>query len=275
METLTSKLSLYDLICMLILGGIILLMLGRYYPCLLLSALMDLVKGNELAFIFFFFCPIAYIVGIANHLVCGWLWKAFRNNACLISLCLEETKKQFASTPYIDELCSGFHFEVDKNTVWCVFVEKGALVFMTIFVLAVIISGVLSLPYLCCAAIVLAFIISVLWLFLTSYCESSCCKEEQRIREKYYQAYYYVQQLSKKEDISIMEAQVAFLQAMSLPIALVAMVNQLAPDPVNCVVRVFFLILFLGIFPMVYHRVKKIHSRVWEDYEFLLRCSNI
>lgn len=28
-----------------------------------------------------------------------------------------------------------------------------------------------------------------------------------------------------------MEAQVAFLQAMSLPIALVAMVNQLAPIP--------------------------------------------
>lgn len=140
---------------------------------------------------------------------------------------------------------------------------------MSIFVLVVIISGVLSLPCLCCAAIVLVFMMSALWLFLTCYCESSCCKKEQCIKEKYYQAYYCVQQLSKKEDISIMEAQVAFLQAMSLPIALVAMVSQLAPDPVNCVVRVFFLILFLGIFPMVYHRVKKIHSRVWEDYEFL------
>lgn len=262
---------------MLIPGGIILVVLDRYYPCLLLSALMDLAKGKEFAFFFFFFCPIAYIVGIANHLVCGWLWKAFRNNACLISLCLEETKKQFASTPYICELCAGLPSEVGKNTVWCAFVEKGALVFifMSIFVLAVIISGILSLPSLCCAAIVLVFIISVLWLFLTSYCGFSCCKEEQRIKEKYYQAYYYVQQVSKKEDISIMEAQVAFLQAMSLPIALVAMVNQLALYPVNCVVRVFFLILFLGIFPMVYHRVKKIHSRVWEDYEFLHRCSNI
>lgn len=68
---------------MLIPGGIILVALGRYCPCLPLSALMDLAKGKELAFFFFFFfCPIAYIVGIANHLVCGWLWKAFRNNAC-------------------------------------------------------------------------------------------------------------------------------------------------------------------------------------------------
>ncbi len=261
---------------MLIPGGIILVALGRYCPCLPLSALMDLAKGKELAFFFFFFfCPIAYIVGIANHLVCGWLWKAFRNNACLISLCLEETKKQFVSTSYISELCAGLPSRVGKNAVWCAFVGKGVLVFMSIFVLVVIISGVLSLPCLCCAAIVLVFMMSALWLFLTCYCESSCCKKEQCIKEKYYQAYYCVQQLSKKEDISIMEAQVAFLQAMSLPIALVAMVSQLAPDPVNCVVRVFFLILFLGIFPMVYHRVKKIHSRVWEDYEFLRRCSDI
>lgn len=260
---------------MLIPGGIILVVLDRFCPCLPLSAVIDLAKGKEIAFILFFFCPIAYIVGIANHLVCGWLWKAFRNNARLIFLCLEEAKKQFASTPYICELCAGLPSGVGKNTVWCAFVEKGVLVFMSIFVLAVIISGILSLPCLCCAVIVLVFIISGLWLFLTSYCESSCCKEEQCIREKYYQAYYYVQQLNKKEDMSIMEAQVAFLQAMSLPIALVAMVNRLVPDPVNCVVRVFCLILFLGIFPMVYHRVKKIHSRVWEDYEFLRRCSNI
>lgn len=95
---------------MLIPGGIILVVLDRFCPCLPLSAVIDLAKGKEIAFILFFFCPIAYIVGIANHLVCGWLWKAFRNNARLISLCLEETKKQFASTRIYMRIMCGSPF---------------------------------------------------------------------------------------------------------------------------------------------------------------------
>lgn len=39
----------------------------------------------------------------------------------------------------------------------------------------------------------------------------------------------------------------------------------------NCGIRLLIFMVYIGIFPIVYDRIKKIHIRVWEDYEFLKR----
>ena len=96
------------------------------------------------------------------------------------------------------------------------------------------------------------------------------------IKNEYYKAYYYIQQKSKNTDISVIEGQVAFLQSMLLPLALmITLPNTILIPSSYGVIRLVLFIIFLIIFPIIYNRIRKIHSRVWEDYNFLHDQSNI
>ena len=87
-------------------------------------------------------------------------------------------------------------------------------------VVASIIAVILSILSLCCAWIVLAVFLSILYLVnLYIKCSSNNSTERSLVLEKYYEAYYYVQQNSQNKDIPIMEGQVAFLQSMTIPIS--------------------------------------------------------
>ena len=139
-------------------------------------------------------------------------------------------------------------------------------------VVASIIAVILSILSLCCAWIVLAVFLSILYLVnLYIKCSSNNSTERSLGLEKYYEAYYYVQQNSQNKDIPIMEGQVAFLQSMTIPISLLATMQGSAASFMNCGIRLLIFMVYIGIFPIVYDRIKKIHIRVWEDYEFLKR----
>lgn len=271
METFASKLSLYDIISMLIPGGIILFILGLYCPYLSPCNLCTLTGDNSVAFAIFIFFPLAYMIGIANHIFASILWGALRNNPSLISFCLlRVVKGEFESTPNLDNLLT--KPKVDNCTVLTHCVQHCFLCGISIVVVVSIIAAILSIPSLCCACIVLVVFLSILYLVcLYIKCSSNNSIERSLVLEKYYEAYYYVQQNSQNKDIPVMEGQVAFLQSMAIPISLLATMQGSAASSMICGIRLLIFMVYIGIFPIVYDRIKKIHTRVWEDYEFLKR----
>ena len=186
--------------------------MGLYCPCLSQYNLYTLTGGNSVAFVIFIFFPFAYMIGIANHIFASILWGAFRNNPSLISFCLlRVVNGEFESTPNLDKLLA--KPKVDNCTVITHCVQH--CFFCGIFM--VVILSILSL---CCAWIVLAVFLSILYLVnLYIKCSSNNSTERSLVLEKYYEAYYYVQQNSQNKDIPIMEGQVAFLQSMTIPIS--------------------------------------------------------
>lgn len=271
METFAPKLSLYDIISMLIPGGIILFIMGLYCPCLSPCNLCTLTGDNSIAFAIFIFFPLAYMIGIANHIFASILWGAFRNNPSLISFCLlRVVNGEFESTPNLDKLLT--KPKVDNCTVLTHCVQHCFLCGILMVVVASIIAVILSILSLCCAWIVLAVFLIILYLVnLYIKCCSNNSIERSLVLEKYYEAYYYVQQNSQNKDVPVIEGQVAFLQSMVVPISLLATMQGSAASSMNCGIRLLIFMVYIGIFPIVYQRIKKIHRRVWEDYEFLKR----
>ena len=91
MDKFLGKLSLYDMIVMIIPGGAILLFFLDYYGIDLLSANFD--KISPLAI---FLAVIAsYIIGMGNHVLSKKFWKALRNNYLLLSYSLKKSKNAY------------------------------------------------------------------------------------------------------------------------------------------------------------------------------------
>lgn len=68
MGTFMSKLSLYDIFSMLIPGGIIMFAFLINIECLH-SFLLTYINGHETFAVVLFLGPIAYIIGIGNHIL--------------------------------------------------------------------------------------------------------------------------------------------------------------------------------------------------------------
>ena len=112
------------------------------------------------------------------------------------------------------------------------------------------------------------------------------------IVDNYYRAYYYTKKNAYGNDIEIMESQVAFLQALLLPVIIVFLLS-LFPDidllhPLNlqtcpCHCRCMYLltiwtssaITIILIFGLMIVRQRKIYRRVWEDYHYLRICAEV
>ena len=110
--------------------------------------------------------------------------------------------------------------------------------------------------------------------------------------DRYYRAYYYAKKNAYGNDIEIMESQVAFLQALLLPVIIVFLLS-FFPDidllhPLNlqtcpCHCRCMYLltiwtssaITIILIFGLMIVRQRKIYRRVWEDYHYLRICAEV
>lgn len=92
MDKFLGKLSLYDMIVMVIPGGTILLFFLDYYGVDLLSIGSDIsplvVLGAVVA---------SYIIGMGNHVIAKKLWKTLRNNYWLLSYCLKNAKNVYTT----------------------------------------------------------------------------------------------------------------------------------------------------------------------------------
>ncbi len=274
MRTFVNKLSLYDLLSMVIPGGILLWVLSIYCPDLY-SIAQGIACGHSNLFLFFFFCPLAYIIGICNHVVASKLWYVFRNNPYIIVSCLDDEIGQFKHTQKLWHLRKDkIHIATNRVDSFNDFVQYSFISAIGLLAVGMVIDCAFSIHVNSYAFIALAVLYFVLY-GVSTLCCNSTTKEERKVTELYYEAYYYVQQTSRNSDISVMEGQVAFLQSMTIPLSLLIVSHfKICVSSCYPAVQLFLLVVYICIFPIVYNRIKKIHSRVWEDYEFLSRLEN-
>lgn len=275
MGTFMSKLSLYDIFSMLIPGGIIMFAFLINIECLH-SFLLTYINGHETFVVVLFLGPIAYIIGIGNHILTHWTWSFFKNYPILLMDCLKSEIKQFDKATILQEIYTSCiknsnKAELSSTDDYIGFTFVAILALISISSIGGIIVSIDSIGYF---YIVLSTLFIILSLCTIRYWNNGDIIYAKIIKNEYYKAYYYIQQKSKNTDISVIEGQVAFLQSMLLPLALMIILPKLIPCSYG-VIRLVLFIIFLIIFPIIYNRIRKIHSRVWEDYNFLHDQSNI
>lgn len=109
MDQFLGKLSLYDIIVMIIPGGAILLFFLDYYGVDLVS-----IGSNDISSLTVLGAVVAsYIIGMGNHVIAKKLWGVFRNNNFLLSYSLKKTKNVY--TIELNKLTENLEADSDET----------------------------------------------------------------------------------------------------------------------------------------------------------------
>lgn len=276
---LTSKLSLYDIIAMVIPGGTILLYLLTNMGYSLTIDEFKIDKG----LCWTIGIVISYILGIINHIITKVLWSLHRNDTDMIIKTLLQTMNEY--TKALNELIGGkTKLRTNKNDIYTDYIKFSCcFIFAFAIIVFIIITVCKYLQYNTCETfiigLILATIIILILLFSVTHVKNESDTEK---RDKYYEAYTYVRQ-ANITDIPIIEGQVAFLQAMLVPLLLwstldCTKIKHLIYNGYGtsycCAIRCFILFVCVAIFPIVFSRMKDTYRIVWEYYEDLKRIES-
>lgn len=239
MDKFVSKLSLYDILSMVIPGGAIFLFLSLTLgnELKISECAVEPVLGWTIALV------LSYLLGLINHVCTAVIWKRFRDNHML---------------------WQKFHWKS---------VSRYIVVGMIAAIVMPVVGCVLTVEAEVCVFLIpLFFFIIVLMSLIMKDCDNSI------LRKQYYEKYYYVMKHRYNDDIPIMESQVAFVQNMLIPLALFLFftpkcVMEWVIDTESCLDKNCFwymCLLFYGVLLMViFNRQEKIVYRVKTDYEYL------
>ena len=224
MNEIFKKFNVFDYFSHLVPGAIVVLalLLCHYNSCCdcakclclksfnfnSFSTLSDkLIEDNTIAF-WTFFLVASHCIGLVNNVISDFVWYGFRNNTWLISM----------------EKC---FVHVKKN---CSFIIKLVLVILTLSVL-------FSLPFITidfAASVAFASVaLALLFLICISVYKKirfsvykknrfSACKKFKRRLNSYYKDYELVKDKYPSNNISNLEAQIAFLRNSIIPLTLLA-----------------------------------------------------
>lgn len=242
MKDFVTKLSLYDILSMLIPGGMIFVYLSLYlgYQLRIDENVISSALGWTIALV------ISYLLGLVNHICTTYIWSEFRNTYLNLYSC------------YI----------VPVLKILMVYVFLGILGYIFQKMIFCMSDGIAILLF-----IPIAFFIIMIIGESCDYDEK--CKDD--YHKEYFSKYYYVMKCRYNDDITIMEGQVAFIQNMLFPITLFLLVPpQLICDKLyagvcffKCEYWYFALLMFVALIYTVFLRQKKIVERVLEDFEYL------
>lgn len=282
----TSKLSLYDIIAMIIPGGTILLylLINMGY-----SLTIDESKINE-GLCWAIGIVVSYILGIINHLITKKLWSFHRNNTDVIYSTLSQTMNEH--TKALEKLV-GVRRKNRRNVeeTFCDY-AKSSVCFVVVFFLSIFIIITVDkfLKLGTCGAYIILILLAIQTIIILLYCNSQIKrKNDEELLDKYYEAYTYVQQRGQIKDIPIIEGQVAFLQGMLLPLLLLSTLDhnkigflinlsvcscKCCQSHCCCPIRCGILLVCLLIFPVVFARMKATYRIVWEYYEYVKRIES-
>ena len=278
MKELVSKLSLYDILAMVIPGGTILIYVNTAFGYTLI---FDIAKADSaIAWIVSF--AVSYILGLINQTLTSKIWGSFRNNPNMLYTSLSaviksnmckcsklwyvmhciENQSKTAGNGRTDN-------EPDKsNFDFCYIIFKYVTITIALWIVNFFIINKLcdSAHW---ATIVFPATTIVLILIITLLSDNN----QDRITNFYYVAYYYAIQKRYSNDIPILEAQVAFLQSMIIPIVLLLLISPkmaaLYFENETVSIYIALIITIAAIFFTIHYRQMKIYQRVWEDYEYL------
>lgn len=290
MSQFIAKVSLYDILTMMIPGGTIILFLQYLlaslpFPINAISTFLQSLWSWQNCVVIL---VLSYMIGLANHLLACQVWRNFRNDYRIIRSKLFEVisdmplsfylKYLFHSEDNEREELPGQIREIASTSLWLIF----AVWFVSqLFMLAseMLFSKDVEL-LLCEIDIVLVMVLCLMTLAIPLFYTKT---EDKALLDAYYEAYYYVQQNSERSNIPVIESQVAFLQSMLLPLLLMQSLPTSSVEKmfslelgtnanyIVFIIKVFWVSLCVSIIPMVIYRQNKIYELVWYDYEYLKR----
>lgn len=237
-----SGLSLFDFLAMVIPGGLFLAIFGNwtgYVPFVI-----DETQGNKF-FVYTIILVASYLIGIVYNALMEQVTELLgcRNNPKRISLALRKvitnTSKQYWTTLYL-------------LIPYCRCKDR----------------CIIQEIYQC----ILQIIYKSWQIVKCLFCHSSFPKDPHNyVKNKYYEAYYYVATHPINSSISVMESQVAFMRNMFIPVLIITTcLKSYFPEfGDNCCIK-FICIAFCITLPIATCcRQNKIYERVWEDYIYL------
>lgn len=278
MKEIFSKLSLYDMLAMLIPGGTILVFIALSWK---FELYFDTSKTAP-ALAWTVMLTLAYLIGIVNHIATNVLWSWFRNNPYMISRA--GVRKGISGVGKINYGCLRcfvllialqiipfiIWFTTSRECVWCF--ETLVCVLPLIYLVFLILDLTLSPIKLKCkksnvkCRILECFKRECLLLKVKK-------KRSEIILEKYYEHYYTALKNRYSDDIPIMEGQVAFMQSMIIPLLLLTLLPKYVLGyyipGYECCVRWLLISLIVLMILAIILRQWKIYERVWEDAKFL------
>lgn len=258
MKDFISKLTIYDILSMVIPGGTILL-------CIVVSLHNDVFqKGCKIdSYILWISASVlSYLIGIVNHSITAILWSKFRNCPQMLQVASDETGK--------DKCC----FEI---FIACL---SPFMIILLLFTAFYIVKDCISLKQINFCYIILPFLIFSCVFLVRSLCNINinCDNIDTNIKDDYYQKYYYVATHTYRNDIFTIEGQVALMQNMFFPIFYLLM---LPHDILNsilainkdqvCLLKLSLLFLLVLLLPTIFHRQMKIYRCIYEDWKYLYK----
>lgn len=268
MKDFVAKISLYDILAMLIPGGTIFLFLS-------------LVLGNQLKINESAIDPIlgwtialvsSYLLGLINHVCTAMIWNPFRNNPIMIQKSYDLVLNRMETTQYLNSFLSkkvdNYTFKEEYMYIWGIVL--GYIVVPLVVTICMICSKEYGFIVFTIYSIVIIIYGSIHWFKKNTF-------KSESFLDVYYSSYYYVSKYGYGNYISIMEGQVAFIQNMFFPLFLIVFfpVGELYWKDLFCcnvcLIKIFISIGILLLFPVVYQRQNKIYQCVWEDFEYLKR----
>ena len=215
-----SKFSLYDIIAMVIPGFTILLFITS-----ILGYQWTINDGMVNSTIFWIVAAtLSYCLGIINEVISKQLWTGLRNNPHIIYDQLKKLKNEIGT--YSNLPAGKMNLEIPSCSCYMCKCILGTIVFVGFA--EMIIDKLISIndiqhasTLLICFFSMLVAILVVLSL-LTYYENNALTNDAKELIDKYYESYYKVSSNQFHSGISTIESQVAFLQNMSTPIFLFA-----------------------------------------------------
>ena len=216
------------------------------------------------------------MLGLINQTITLKMWKSFRNNSYMLNKALEvasrKNKGVTSKLIYIKYCIKKTEDQyIDCKVDLIYIIIKHIILCLGLGVVTLFVIDKLSC-HICWSAIVFPIAIVIFIILFTSLSED--IEGNNKITHFYYVAYYYAIQRRYSNDIPILEAQVAFLQNMIIPLMLlfivpIEMTECYFTKDTYWILHILLFITVTAIFFTVFYRQDKIYQRVWEDYEFL------
>lgn len=233
MNEIFKKFNVFDYFSHLVPGAIVVLALLHYFQCKdqasmsnLFGCLYDkLVEYNSIAF-WTFFLVASHCIGLVNNVISDFVWYGFRNNSMLIFL---SKRKIYNDESNNTESCSSC----------CL---MGCIIPISLCIASIFIAKVSTCP-----------IISSLIFFAILAGFGHCCSFAKGIVDDYYKAYERVKTLYPSNNISNLEAQIAFLRNSIIPLIILVLQSNTDRDLLQFAPFIAFVAFFLHQQKLYFH----------------------